>query len=99
VTGNYNGRGDSAGTLSSTGTNSVTLADADINKFFRGDIVEGTDANTGSVVKVSSDGKTLTLNNTLTGTGMQLAATEEAGLINSTTSGTPVADGTTNVPY
>lgn len=98
VTGNYNGRGTGTGTLTSTGANLVVLADSEINKFFRGDIIsDGT--NTGTVVKVSSDGKTLTLDNTLVTLTVTLAADEAAGLIKNKDDTALVSDGTTNVPY
>lgn len=101
VTGNYNGRGDNAITVSALTTTSVTVLDADINKFFRGDFLKDNTTGTGEVIKVSSDGKTLTLaaGATLAGTGVQLATTEAAGLIKNVDDTALVSDGTTNVPY
>lgn len=85
-------------------TNSVTIADADINRLQRGDTVgDGTSTGT-TIVAVSADGKTLTLSDTtLTGTTLNLGSVETAWLIAkvaptpSTT--TAVTNNGTNLPY
>ena len=82
----------------------IVLQDADINKIKRWDVIfaDGTTATlTGTVTVVSRDGKTLTVDQTLTWSTISLAATETLGLIeDKDESGTPVTnDSTANLPY
>ena len=82
----------------------IVLQDADINKIKRWDVIfaDGTTATlTGTVTVVSRDGKTLTVDQTLTWSTISLAATETLGLIeDKDESVTPVTnDSTANLPY
>ena len=82
----------------------IVLQDADINKIKRWDVIfaDGTTATlTGTVTVVSRDGKTLTVDTTLTGSNISLAADETAGLIDDKdNTGVPVTnDSTVNLPY
>jgi len=98
VTGNYKAR-TSSGTVTATGTNTVTLNNASINIFFRNDVIK-IGAQTGTINQVSDDGLILTTSAQFTSTGnIALNSTETVWLIDSKTTWIPVENKTANVPY
>ncbi|NUJ97725.1 type II secretion system protein [Candidatus Gracilibacteria bacterium] len=108
VIGDYSQRTVAAATVA------VTLGDAtlktvnvtsntDINKLFPADTVT-LNANTYTIAKISTDGKTLTLSGSVAPASgnVALSVQEIGGLIDEKASGggtTPVTDGGTNLPY
>jgi len=103
VTGSYKGRWYGTGTVTATGTNTVILDDASINKFFRNDVIKSVgNSQTGTITLISDDKKTLTTSIQFTGTGyIILNASEKAGLISKKggSSITPVTNNWTDLPY
>ena len=105
IIGTYNPRAVDVVTADSVTSTKVTLADADLNKFLKGDYIVSGGWTGALVTKVSSDLSTLTVNADLTATAggetVALLAAESAGLIaDKDEASTAVVNGlTTTLPY
>lgn len=84
-----------------TGTNSVKIGPADINKLKAGDVITGAGLTGASILTVSADGQTLNLSAQPTSlAAINLTASEMAGLIDGISTTGVISDGdSVDLPY
>ncbi|MCH2188678.1 prepilin-type N-terminal cleavage/methylation domain-containing protein [Candidatus Gracilibacteria bacterium] len=103
VTGTYNARGTGSVVVAKNGANLSLEDNTNIGSFFVGDFVSVDSTDTREIVRISTDGTTLTLASaptTSTGTGtVALLDAEMGGLVESTTAGTSVTNNGSDLPY